>query len=114
MVQAYAVMEVSREPVAAVLALATSFVATAMAVMVGGRSNKRSSNVPEVFKRVDAGTEWTFSEADKSGTGSISLSDYLEYMNIPANNTETHSYWVSWFNQHDTNGDGVITLDEAA
>ncbi|ORX94545.1 hypothetical protein BCR34DRAFT_608227 [Clohesyomyces aquaticus] len=75
----------------------------------GGRGN-----FAEIAQPVDAGTEWTFNEADKSGSGSISLADYLEYMKIDTANVELNAYWVSWFNEHDTNGDGLLTLEEAA
>ncbi|OAG05137.1 uncharacterized protein CC84DRAFT_1206622 [Paraphaeosphaeria sporulosa] len=81
----------------------------------GGRGNKRMSELPAAFKRdVDAGTEATFNEIDKSGSGSFSLQEYLEWMNVSADNSQVHEHWVSWFKQHDTNDDGVITLEEAA
>ncbi|QRD03075.1 hypothetical protein JI435_141510 [Parastagonospora nodorum SN15] len=38
------------------------------------------------------------------------MTNYLEYMGVD----EGNQMWVEWFKSHDTNNDGVITVDEAA
>ncbi|KAI6081919.1 hypothetical protein F4821DRAFT_264480 [Hypoxylon rubiginosum] len=66
----------------------------------------RYNLVPDLFER-DADS--AFAMADKSNNGTVSLEDYLEYMNVGQGDEQI---WVTWFQKHDKNGDGLITVDE--
>ncbi|KAL8377465.1 hypothetical protein RB595_008243 [Gaeumannomyces hyphopodioides] len=72
-------------------------------------SGKRS--LPDAFRR-DA--DAAFSLADTAGEGKITLPQYLAYMNVDTENTETSQVWKDWFAKHDKNNDGFITADEVS
>ncbi|KAB2569026.1 Protein Diedel [Lasiodiplodia theobromae] len=49
-----------------------------------------------------------FGQANVDGTGNLTLNQYIQYMGA----TNDDEVYVSWFNKHDKNGDGIITADE--
>ncbi|KAF2142729.1 uncharacterized protein K452DRAFT_297275 [Aplosporella prunicola CBS 121167] len=55
-----------------------------------------------------SGAEEAFELAKEADTGELTLRQYTEYMGVAADDP----VYVDWFYKHDTNGDGVITVDE--
>ncbi|EHA47735.1 hypothetical protein MGG_03791 [Pyricularia oryzae 70-15] len=72
------------------------------------RGTSKRSVVPDIFQRdVDS----AFRLADVGGNGTISLPQYLKYMEVDAQ-SDKMQMWEDWFKKHDKNNDGVITIDE--
>ncbi|KAK0662624.1 hypothetical protein DIS24_g1866 [Lasiodiplodia hormozganensis] len=66
-------------------------------------------NTNGMERRTDELTDTeAFGQANVDGTGNLTLNQYIQYMGA----TNDDEVYVSWFNKHDKNGDGIITADE--
>ncbi|OJD28618.1 uncharacterized protein BKCO1_1420002 [Diplodia corticola] len=74
-------------------------------------SAKRDSGMLKVVVRDqsnDAEDVEAFNAATAGGTEPLTVQRYTSYMNASADDQT----YVDWFNKHDKNGDGVLSLDE--
>ncbi|KAK0660184.1 hypothetical protein DIS24_g3418 [Lasiodiplodia hormozganensis] len=75
----------------------------------------RSGSAAAMGSAVEAGASEVpsatdaFNAANVDGTGNLTLHQYTQYVGA----ADDDKAYVEWFDKHDTNGDGVLSLEEA-